>query len=95
MSLEVLKGSEWALVGGKYYSPKVQLDHDKAAVQVKTNGAGNITVERAVNGQDFTAVPDFDEAIDGVGEFNIVNAMPGQFIRIVSTVEVVAANVLT
>lgn len=95
MSLEVLKGSDFALVGGKYYSAKVQLDHDKAAVQVKTAGPGTITVERAVNGVDFTAVPDFEESIDGVGEFNIVNAMPGQFIRIVSTVEVVAANVLT
>lgn len=95
MSLEVLKGDEFTVVGGKYYSRKVQLDHDKAAVQIKTNGAGTITVERAVNGQDFTPVPDFDEAIDGVGEFNIVNAMPGQFIRIVSTVEVFAINILT
>lgn len=95
MSLEVFKGDKFINVGGKYYSPKVQLENDKAAVQLKTVGAGIVTVERAVNGQDFSPVPDFEEPIDGLGEFNIVNAMPGQFIRIVSTVEVVAINVLT
>ena len=90
----VIKGSEFSLSGGKYYSKGVPLEGDKAAVQLKTLAAGTITVERAVNGQDFTPVPDFSEPIDGVGEFNIINAMPGQFIRIVSTVEVEAANIL-
>jgi len=95
MSLRTLKTTDFTLVGGKYYSPGVQIEGSGAAVQLKTSVAGTVTVERAVNGKDFTAVPDFSVSVNGLAEFNIANAIKGQWIRVASTVEPVSCNILT
>ena len=95
MSLKVFKTTNFTLVDGKYVSPGVQIEGSGAAVQIKTDGAAIVTVERAVNGRDFTPVSDFEMAVDGLDEFNVANGIKGQWIRIASTVEPLSCNVLT
>jgi hypothetical protein len=95
MSLKALKTTDFTLTGGKYYSPGVQIEKNGAAVQIKTTVAGTVTVERAVNGKDFTAVPDFSVSVNGLAEFNVTNAIKGQWIRVACTVEPVSCNILT
>ena len=95
MSIRGLKTIDFTLVGGKYKSPGVQIEKNGAAVQIKTSTPGTVTVERAVNGADYTLVPDFEIAVNGLNEFNVVNAVAGQWIRIVSTVAPDGCNILT
>ena len=82
-------------MGEKYVSPGVQIEGTAAAVQIKTAVAATITVERAVNAKDFSPVPNFELAVNGLDEFNVTNALKGQWIRVVSTDEPVSCNVLT
>lgn len=94
MAIKTLKTEDFTLVVDKYVSTGVQLEHANAAVQVKTNSAGSLTIERSVNARDYSPVDGFEQAVDGFIVFNIVNAVPGLYVRIVSTVEVELCNIL-
>ena len=95
MSLKTFTQLDFALVDGKYVSPGVCIEGTGAAVQITTALAATVTVQRAVNAKDFTTVPDFTVNVNGLNEFNISNAMPGQYIRIASTVVPTRCNILT
>ena len=93
--LKTISASEFTQEGGKYVSPAVCIETSGAAIQVKTDAEATVTVERAANGKDFTEVPDFSLKVTGTGEFNVVNAVRGQWIRIASTIAPVNCNILT
>lgn len=93
--LKTISASEFTLEGEKYVGPSVCIEHTSAAVQVKTDAEATVTVERAVNGKDFTEVTDFSLKVTGTGEFNVVNAVRGQWIRIASTIAPLSCNILT
>lgn len=95
MSLKTLKTTDFTLVGGKYVSPGVVIEKTGAAVQITTGAAATVTVQRAVNGKDYTEIPDFSKAVNGLDEFSVVEALSGQWIRIASTVQPVSCNILT
>ena len=78
---------------GVWISEKIQLNGTIAAIRIEVREA-IITIERSITGMDFTAVPDFNLLVSIVEEFNITDAVPGQFIRIVSTCEPVKGYVL-
>lgn len=94
MSLRVFKTGDFVLIGGVYVSPPVQIETTGAAVQIATAEAVTVTVQRAVNAKDYTTVPDFELAVNGLDEFNVANAVKGQWIRIASTIAPVSCNIL-
>ncbi len=95
MRLHTFIGSVFSQENGKYISPAVMIEDAAASVQVKTITAGTITVQRSVNAKDFTNVPFFELSVNGLAEFNIANAIRGQYVRIVSTVAVEFCNIIS
>lgn len=94
MSLRAFKTGDFSLIGGLYVSRGIQIENNSAAVQIKTSLPGVVTVQRAVNAVDYTPVPDFELSVDGIDEFNVVNAVKGQYIRIACTIAPDSCNVL-
>lgn len=85
---------DFNLVDEKYTHNPVQASSTSAVVQIWTADEATVTVQRALDGLNFTDVGSFETTIDGLGEFNIINIIPWQFIRIVSTADVSKMNIL-
>jgi len=95
MSIKTFSNSDFQLVNGLYISSGVCIEKDGAAVQVVTTAEATVTVQRAVNAKDFTPIADFSTKINGVGEFSVSGCLPGQWLRIASTLAPVSCNILT
>jgi hypothetical protein len=72
-------------------SESFQANGTTAAVRVTTSEASTITVERSIVNADFVAVPDLSWSIDGTDEFNVVDLVEGQFLRVKATAGVMTA----
>jgi len=82
-------------VGDDFATPGVMINSNGASVQIKTLTEGVVKVQRATDAVNYSDIPYFEKTVNGVGEFNITNAQPGQYVRIVSTVAVEFCNILS
>lgn len=92
--MRLLTFTEFAVVGGKNTHEAVQAQSPNAAIQVTTTEASVITVQRSANGADYSDLPDFSLAVNGLDEFNIINMAPGQYFRVMSTGEMTKVNIV-
>jgi len=76
-------------------SESVKVDGTRAAIKVKTSESSTITFERSVDNIDFSEIPDISLTVDGTYEDNLVDFVPGQFLRVRSTGEMTECKILS
>jgi uncharacterized protein (DUF39 family) len=75
-------------------SEGVQVNANICAVRVLTSASSTITVEQSIDGTNYSAIADISLTIDGPGEFNLSDIVPGQYIRVVSTATMTDCKIL-
>jgi hypothetical protein len=76
-------------------SEPVRIDGTRCAIRVTTTEASTITVERSIDGANFSLVSDFSLAVDNTSdEFNLVDVVFGQWLKVKSTGEMTVCKIL-
>lgn len=75
-------------------SESVKIDGVKCAIQVTTSASSTITVERSIDNNNFSEIPDVSLTVDGIDEMNLVDIVPGQFLRVRSTATMTSCKIL-
>lgn len=64
----------------------VRIDSNSCAIRVTTTEASVITVERSLDGNNFSVIPDVSLTVNNASdEMNLTDIVPGQWLRVVST----------
>lgn len=67
-------------------SEAVRIDAGRCAIRVTTTENSNITVSRSVDGTNFSVIPDIILAVNNTSnEFNLVDIVPGQWLKVNSS----------
>ncbi|MGL4994126.1 MAG: hypothetical protein ACRC6R_08420 [Bacteroidales bacterium] len=83
-------------VGEQYHSTPFQINRERCTIALTTQSAGTITMQRSYNGVAYAPVTDLNiEAASGNTEFGLSDIVPGQFIKIISTVPIIKAGLLS
>lgn len=76
-------------------SEPVRIDGHRCAIRVTTTEASEITVERSIDGTNFSLIPDLSFTVnDTSDEFNLVDIVNGQWLRVSSTGEMTLCKIL-
>ena len=75
-------------------SDAVKVDGSKCAIRVTTSASSTVTVERSIDGTNFSTITDVTWTVNGSDEINLVDIMPGQFLRVRSTATMTVCKIL-
>lgn len=81
---------------GRFVSQSIKLNAVCASVAVELSAAGSITIERSLDGVNFSAVSEFSKSLTAAGivEFGLSDIAIGQQLRFVTTVLPTSIKVL-
>jgi ribose 5-phosphate isomerase len=76
-------------------SESVKIDGTRCAIRVTTSASSTITVERSIDNSNFSAIPDISLTVNGSDEINLIDIVPGQFLRVRSTAAMSDCKILS
>lgn len=76
-------------------SESAKIDGTKCAIRVTTSESSTITIERSIDNTNFSAIPDLSLTVDGSDELNLIDIVPGQFLRVRSSAEMTECKILS
>lgn len=75
-------------------SDGVQVNSNLCAIRVITSASSTVTVEQSIDGTNYSAIADISLTINGAGEFNLSDIVPGQYLRVKSTAVMTSCKIL-
>jgi len=75
-------------------SAAVQVNSESCAIRVVTSASSTITVQRSIDGVNFTDIPDVSLVVNGTDEMNLNGIVKGQYLKVSSTAAMTSCKIL-